>query len=147
MGWTDNWFTQYVTATGLSLVDGQIYYFSVKSEDGAGLQSSAFTSNGQTVQLITTGIQEQMNNNGFAFYPNPFTNNANIIYQLKETATVNITITDVLGKELVLFHNENQAAGKYELAVNSADLNLSAGIYFVKMKTNDQLNTLKIIIK
>lgn len=47
--WTDNWFNTIVTATGLSLTSGTTYYFSVKSENGAGLFSNVTSSNGQTV--------------------------------------------------------------------------------------------------
>jgi len=48
-GWTDNGTSTSVTKTGLSLTNGQIYYFTVKAENKAGLRSSAVNSNGQTV--------------------------------------------------------------------------------------------------
>jgi len=48
-GWTDNGSARSVTAAGLSLSDGQTYYFSVKAENGAGLLSAAANSNGQLV--------------------------------------------------------------------------------------------------
>ena len=49
VAWTDNGTATSVTKTGLSLSNGQVYYFTVKSENGAGLQSAAVNSNGQTV--------------------------------------------------------------------------------------------------
>ena len=147
VGWTDNWFYQYVTVTGLSLVNLQTYYFSVKSEDGAGLVSTAFSSNGQTVNLSTTGIDAQLNGYGLSVYPNPFSNNATIAYQLTENSKIEITVCDVLGKEISLYNNANQTAGKHELSMNSGNLQLAKGMYFVKMKTDSSQKVIKVIIK
>jgi hypothetical protein len=47
--YTDNGIRTAVTVTGLSLAQGETYYFSVKAENGAGLFSPAVASNGQTV--------------------------------------------------------------------------------------------------
>ena len=43
-----------VTKTGLTLTNGQTYFFSVKAVNGAGLTSSATNSNGQTIVIDTT---------------------------------------------------------------------------------------------
>lgn len=144
VNWTDNWFSRTVTVTGLSLVNLQTYYFSVKSEDGAGLMSSVFTSNGQTVQL-TTGINE-IDQTGLSIYPNPFTNTTTITYNLKENSNVEISLCDVLGKEIRLLKS-NQSSGKQEFTINSSDLGLSAGMYFVKFQMNDEQKTIKLILK
>lgn len=146
VNWTDNWFYDTATVTGLSLIDGQTYYFSVKAENGAGLQSTVFTSNGQTVQL-PTGIPENNSAEEINVFPNPFTNNAMVRYQLSGPTKVSIALYDVLGKAIILHSNENQAAGKYELSINSKDLNLTSGIYFVKMKTEKEIKTVKVVIK
>ncbi|OGS27358.1 MAG: hypothetical protein A2297_03000 [Elusimicrobia bacterium RIFOXYB2_FULL_48_7] len=49
IGWTSNVDNRSVTCTGLSLVYGSTYYFSVKAQNGASLQNSVTTSNGQVV--------------------------------------------------------------------------------------------------
>lgn len=146
VNWTDNWINQNVTATGLSLVNLQTYYFSVKAEDGAGLISTVFTSNGQTVNLSTTGIENQTNSNSLIVYPNPLTANAIITYQLSENTPIEISLCDVLGKEISLLKS-NQLAGKHQLAINSTDLGLAKGMYFVKLKMNDEQKTIKVVIK
>ena len=46
-GWLDNGVNTFVTRTGLSLTRSQMYYFTVKAENQAGLQSTAANSNGQ----------------------------------------------------------------------------------------------------
>jgi N-acetyl-anhydromuramyl-L-alanine amidase AmpD len=144
VNWTDNWFNDTATATGLSLIDGQTYYFSVKAENGAGLQSAAYTSNGQTVQLAL-GLNDLTSGNTISVYPNPLTNNSTIRYQISEPTNLKISLLDVLGKEVILYQNTNQAAGKHEIAFGSADL--ASGIYFVKMRTDKETKTLKVIVK
>ena len=49
IGWTDVGNVTSVTKTGLILTDGQAYYFSVKAENPAGLQSTPVNSNGAVV--------------------------------------------------------------------------------------------------
>lgn len=49
VNWTDNWFYDSITVTGLNLTYGNTYYVSVRSENGAGLLSSVVTSDGVTI--------------------------------------------------------------------------------------------------
>ncbi len=49
VGWTNNGTSTSATATGLSLTNGQTYYVSVKSDNGAGLTSIAYSSDGVTI--------------------------------------------------------------------------------------------------
>lgn len=49
--WTSNWGDTAVTVKNLSLVNGTVYYFNVKSENGAGLFSNVISTNGQTVSV------------------------------------------------------------------------------------------------
>lgn len=51
--WTDNWYQDTVTHSGLNLVEGSTYYFCVYAENGAGLYSDTICSDGQTVQAPT----------------------------------------------------------------------------------------------
>lgn len=138
VNWTDNWYYDTITVTGLSLVDGQTYYTSVKAEDGAGLQSTVFTSNGQTVQFAL-GINET-NAIQMAVYPNPVTSSSTLVYSIMQNAQVEISITDVLGKQVVIYSN-NETAGKHELKLNA----LASGVYFVKIKANENAKTIKVI--
>ena len=48
--WTDNWYSDTVTHSGLSLVETQTYYVCVYAENGAGLFSDTVCSDGQTLQ-------------------------------------------------------------------------------------------------
>ncbi|CAN5553898.1 hypothetical protein BH10BAC1_BH10BAC1_21530 [soil metagenome] len=79
-------------------------------------------------------------------YPNPFINSAIISYDLTENLSIEISLLNVLGKEISLLKS-NQTAGKHELAINSSDLGLAKGMYFVKLKTDSSQKTIKVIIK
>ena len=46
VNWTDNWFNDTANHTGLNLNYGATYYFTVKAENGAGLESGLTTSDG-----------------------------------------------------------------------------------------------------
>ncbi len=144
LDYTDNWFNLSVTADSLSLVNNQTYYFSVKAENGAGLQSTVTNSNGQTVQVV--GIEEQNAANSLSVYPNPFTNTTRIAYQLSNVSNIKITLTDILGKELVLYNNPEQTAGKHEVMVNAAELHLAQGMYFVKLEAGKSRNFVKVVV-
>lgn len=145
LNFTNNGLNQAVTEDSLNLVNGQTYYFSVKAENYAGLQSPVFTSNGQTVQV--TSIDEKGLSNKLLAYPNPFGKNTSITYELSANSKVELTLTDVLGKELILYSAPNESAGKHEFLLNTDDFHLSNGLYFVKLVTNDQQNLLKIIVR
>ena len=145
LGYTDNWFNITATKDSLTLVNGQTYYVSVKAENGAGLQSPVFSSNGQIAQLVS--VEELDALNTVAVYPNPFTNNATISYQLNTAASIKISVTDVLGKELMLYNNPNQTAGKHQIAINAAELQLAKGMYFVKLETEKNQRFVKIVVR
>lgn len=96
--------------------------------------------------LLSTDIDEQISNNGLVVYPNPFTNTTTLTYNLNTNADVEISLCDVLGKEISLFKS-NQSSGKHELAINSSDLGLAKGMYFVKLKMNEEQKTIKLILR
>ena len=56
VNWTSLGNVTTVTQSGLSLVVGQTYYFSVQAVNGAGLTSSATNSNGQTVVSVSNVV-------------------------------------------------------------------------------------------
>ncbi len=147
VNWTDNWFNRTVTHTGLTLVDGQTYYFSVKAENGAGLISAVYTSNGQTVDLTPTSIANTTNETAINIYPNPFTNATTLTFSLTENAIVKIELVDVLGKQIQLYSNKNQSVGKHQIAINANELGLSKGMYFLKLMVNEEVTTTKVILK
>ena len=61
-GWTNNGLNLSATKTGLSLTSGQVYYFTVRAENGEGVKSFAANSNGQILANNLANLKA---------YPNP----------------------------------------------------------------------------
>ncbi|MGQ0829268.1 MAG: M4 family metallopeptidase [Bacteroidota bacterium] len=151
--WTDNGTATAVTRTGLTLTVGQLYYTSVRSVNGAGLVSAVTTSNGQKVVSAAGPGPSASGSTGFeseplikvSAYPNPFKDNLTVEYELTENQQVIITLVDVLGKESILYINESQAVGNYNLQLNTSELELSNGIYIVRLKAGGKQYFLRLV--
>lgn len=81
-------------------------------------------------------------------YPNPFNPTTNITYILPKSTNVSLTIYNSLGQEVAkLVNNQQQTAGKYTVTwngTNNFNQELSSGIYFYQLKTNDVTITKKM---
>ena len=77
-------------------------------------------------------------------YPNPFNPSTTISYSLQKSGAVNLTIYDMLGREIRSIVNEFQNAGTY--AVNFNPNEHSSGIYFYKLQVgSDFVETKKMM--
>ncbi|PIW69008.1 MAG: hypothetical protein COW08_09460, partial [Ignavibacteriales bacterium CG12_big_fil_rev_8_21_14_0_65_30_8] len=77
-------------------------------------------------------------------YPNPFNPTTNINYDIPDESFVNITVYDYLGREVITLVNREQKAGKYVVSFDAT--NLSSGIYFYKITSNEFVQTKKMIL-
>jgi hypothetical protein len=77
-------------------------------------------------------------------YPNPFNPITLIKYQLPLKSSVTLKIFDILGKEVETLVNEERDAGYYEVKFNGS--NLSSGIYFYTLQTENYFATKKMIL-
>ena len=78
-------------------------------------------------------------------YPNPFNPTTKITYTLKNNSTVRLTVYDILGREAAtLVNNERKPAGRYEVLFTST--NLSSGIYFYRLQTENFVKTNKMVV-
>jgi len=76
-------------------------------------------------------------------YPNPFNPSTIIRYQLPITSNVTIKVFNILGKEITTLVNDELAAGEHEVEFDATGL--PSGIYFYQLKSNDFLETKKMI--
>ena len=77
-------------------------------------------------------------------YPNPFTQQTNIFYQLQENANVNISIYDVLGNKISVLTDEYKIAGNYNLIFDAKKL--PEGMYYYKIIAGNMEGNGKIIL-
>jgi len=77
--------------------------------------------------------------------PNPFTEKTSISYTLSKVENVALSIIDLTGKEIFRLVNEKQNMGKQTVVLNASQL--SAGIYFYKLKTESETKVGKMVLK
>ncbi len=78
-------------------------------------------------------------------YPNPFNPRTTIRYALAEPAPVQLSIHDVMGREVaVLRAGETQAAGHHEVAFEAGAL--PSGVYVYRVQTDTQVRTGQMLL-
>lgn len=80
----------------------------------------------------------------FNNYPNPFNPETNIRYSIPKKDFVSIKVYNSIGKEVSSYVNKIQEAGVYEVKFNGN--NLSSGVYYYKLTTNEFSDTQKMIL-
>ena len=82
-------------------------------------------------------------------YPNPFTPVTTLRYDLPENGNVNITIYDMLGRQVKTLINQNQDAGYRSVvwnATNNYGEPVSAGIYLYQIQSGEYMQTKKMVL-
>jgi len=138
VGWTDNALTTTVTKSGLSLTDGQMYYFSIKTENGAGLINIC-NSNGVQANLATD-VEGNDDTRIISLYPNPFSESTSLNFYSSRDQRVTIMLTDMLGRK-ILVADKNVAAGNHDITINSDELKLSKGVYTLTLYSDQPQRT------
>ena len=82
-------------------------------------------------------------------YPNPFNPVTTLRYDLPENGNVNITIYDMLGRQVKTLINQNQDAGYRSVvwnATNNYGEPVSAGIYLYQIQAGEYMQTKKMVL-
>ena len=77
-------------------------------------------------------------------YPNPFNPETNIRYSVPKGTQVTLKVYDVLGNEVATLVNEFKNAGEYNMRWQPS--NVSSGVYFYELKTDEFVKTNKMIL-
>lgn len=77
-------------------------------------------------------------------YPNPFASRTTIGYDLPQTARVDLTVYDVVGRRVATLVSEEQAAGRYR--VEWATSALPSGTYFYRIAAGSFHETRKLVL-
>jgi hypothetical protein len=78
-------------------------------------------------------------------YPNPFNPNTSIKYSIAIDGIVNLSVYNLLGEKVAILVNEEKPAGNYQVEFDAN--NISSGIYFYKLQTNNFFETKKMILQ
>lgn len=79
-------------------------------------------------------------------YPNPFNPSTVISYKLADKSSVTLKVFDMLGREVATLVNEYQLAGSYNSQFSIQNSQLSSGVYFYKLQTNNYTATKKMVL-
>ena len=82
-------------------------------------------------------------------YPNPFNPVTKLRYDLPENGHVNITIYDMLGREVKILINQTQNSGYRSIiwdATNDYGKPVSAGIYLYQIQAGEYMRTKKMVL-
>lgn len=80
----------------------------------------------------------------FETYPNPFTDQATLRYNLPEAATVRVEVYDVAGRHVATLVDEPQAAGTHEVEWDAAEL--PSGVYVYRVEAGAFSETQQITL-
>jgi PKD repeat protein len=77
-------------------------------------------------------------------FPNPFSENMTIAYELASTTSVELSINSIIGEQVMQIEKTSKSAGKHTLNVDGS--NLKNGIYLLQLKTTNGTITKKVIV-
>lgn len=88
-------------------------------------------------------VNKQNSLGAVALFPNPASETVTVKYELQKNEKVEIEVFNLSGTSLLSIQDEG-VSGQNSISLPLNQLNTS-GIYLVKLKTNDKLETLKLI--
>lgn len=77
-------------------------------------------------------------------YPNPFNPSTKIRFDIPKSGNVNITVYDMLGREVTTLVNQQLSPGTYETDWDASGY--SSGIYYYKIQSDDFVDTKKMVL-
>jgi len=108
-------------------------------EDFTGITVTAEFAHGMIVD-----VEEIIIADNITIYPNPVTRTANIEFTLNNQSNMKITVLDMLGKSAISLYEGIMNSGQHRIQLDAS--NLAQGIYFVKLQSNNEIITKKIMI-
>jgi hypothetical protein len=130
----------HLSIDGYKIINSEIFITSDSAdcEFSGELSDSVFTVSPHSINTISMKLAEYNPNNIISeensfnsIYPNPFSENANIIFTLEKSQDIYLTIFDLQGRLLRREYKGSFTPGNNQLVI-SRD-NLAGGIYFYRL--------------
>ena len=128
-----NFWFDYKDSKGNSFREPLIGIYQWKDAD-----NNVFTSLDESMTKLPKGFFLAQN------YPNPFNGFSQIIFNIPVESFVSVKVYDILGRTVETLVNEKLKAGIHNVSISSD--NLSSGVYFYQLKSNNTYITKKLII-
>ncbi len=142
-----------ITIFGVSAHDTLHYQISVFTTPSSGDTVFNFCCHSDTLALImpqcpSTSIDEGSSAPGSydlqQNYPNPFNPTTSIAYSIAIGGYVNLTVFDILGREVAVLVNENKTPGSYMVRFDASGLN--SGLYIYQLTSGSFREARKLIL-
>ncbi|MES2656475.1 MAG: choice-of-anchor V domain-containing protein [Bacteroidota bacterium] len=98
-------------------------------------------------EQTSTNIAELANNSLFNVFPNPAKNVLYVDLNLTKTDVVTMQLISIDGKTNQTVFERALKLGQHQLTIDINDNKYAAGVYFLQIKTNNQLQYKKLIIE
>lgn len=117
-----------------------VYYYRLKAFDSKG--DLIFESD--EIKIGISGIKDFLLEQN---HPNPFNPSTKISYELFTESQVTLKVYDLIGREITTLVNETQGKGEYSVEFDASKYsNLTSGIYFYKLTTENYSDVKKMIL-
>jgi plastocyanin len=122
----------------IEFIEAGTFYYVCKNHISSGMKGKIIVE-GTTDTLIPNypGDDE------ISVYPNPVNEFANLDFVLRKNEMVNISLYNLLGSKVKVFHNKLFSSGKYNLPLNFSEL--PSGIYYLNVETKNEVKSIKIV--
>lgn len=90
-------------------------------------------------------VDGELDQNGVAAYPNPFTDETSIVFNVEQATDIRLEVFNTLGQSVeVLFEGKNVPGGGVSKFNPTTDLDPN-GVYLVRLSTEDKVYTTRLI--
>ena len=104
------------------------------------------------IEIISVNIEDNdlvsspNNFNLYQNYPNPFNPGTTIEFELTERTNTSLKIYDISGKEIATLIQDVREAGSHKFNFNANDFELSSGVYFYRLETDNFTETRSMML-
>ncbi|MBI5219769.1 MAG: T9SS type A sorting domain-containing protein [Bacteroidia bacterium] len=96
---------------------------------------------------LFAGFIKYSENNILRVFPNPFTNQAQVQYELKQTSDVSLEVYNILGDKIATLFTGSQTAGTYDYKFTASQAGCKAGMYLVMLTANGKKSFCRVVLE
>ena len=137
---------------GTAFDSGNLFDFSSFDAcyDGSTMSATASTGGGSVGAVVgcaeLTNIVEIDNTLAVHIYPNPTSEDINVVFNMERVGDIIMTVTDLSGRTIQNYVNKNLAEGEHRFVINSNDF-AGSGVYFLTLQSDKGIMTQRIIVQ
>jgi hypothetical protein len=127
-------------------IGGDVYFYAAFVSGASTSTDSTFTTS-YLVHQNASSVYEISPENpiGLTLFPNPATNDFNVLFSISNRANVKILLNDMKGKQITTLMDREMTNGNYSYNYTLKGL-VSSGVYFLTVTVNDKTYSKKIFV-